>query len=57
MAVDQRDAAGELADLGQKLPGPLVDHRRDVAKTIALGDRDMTGKHDEHAGSGLAGLE
>ncbi len=22
MAVDQRDAAGELADLGQKLPGP-----------------------------------
>ena len=25
MAVDQRDAAGELADLGQKLPGALVD--------------------------------
>ena len=57
VAVDQRDAAGKLADLGQKLPGPLIDHRRDVAEAVALGDRDMTGKHDEHAGSGLAGLE
>ena len=25
MAVDQRDAAGELADLGEKLARPLVD--------------------------------
>ena len=27
MAVDQREAAGKLADLGEKLPRPLVDDR------------------------------
>ena len=57
MAIDQRDAARELADLGQKLPRPLVDHRRDMAETIALGDRDMARQHHEHAGAGLAGFE
>ena len=57
MAVDQRDAARELADLGEKLTRPLIDHRRDMAKAVALGDRDMAGQHHEHAGSGLAGLE
>ena len=57
MAVDQRDAARELADLGEKLSRPLVDHRRDVAEAVALGDRNMAGQHHEHAGSGLAGLE
>ena len=57
VAVDQRDAAGELADLGEKLAGPLIDHRRDVAEAVALGDRDMARQHDEHAGPGLAGLE
>ena len=57
MAVDQRDAAGELADLGEELARPLIDHRRDMAEAVALGDRDMAGQHDEHAGPGLAGLE
>ena len=57
MAIDQRDAAGELADLGEKLTRPLIDHRRDMAEAVALGDGDMAGQHDEHAGSGLAGLE
>ena len=57
MAVDQRDAAGELADFGEKLTRPLIDHRRDVAEAVALGDRDMAGQHHEHARSGLAGLE
>ena len=57
MAVDQRDAAGELADLGQKLPRPLIDDRRDMAEPVALGDRDMARQHHEHAGPGLAGLE
>ena len=57
MAVDQGDAARELADLGEKLPRPLIDHRRDVTEAIALGDRDMTGQNDEHARSGLAGFE
>ena len=57
MAVDQRDAAGELADLGEKLARPLIDHRRDVAEAVALGDRDMAGQDDEHAGTDLAGLE
>ena len=28
-----------------------------MAEAVALGDRDMAGKHDEHAGAGLAGLE
>ena len=28
MAVDQCDAAGELADFGQELTRPLIDHRR-----------------------------
>ena len=41
MAVDQRDAARELADFGEKLTRPLIDHRRDMAEAIALGDRDM----------------
>ncbi len=57
MAVDQSDAAGELADLGEKLPRALIDHRRDVTEAIALGDRHMAGQDDEHAGPGLAGLE
>jgi len=57
MAVDQRDAAGELADLGQKLPGALIDHRRDMAEAVAQRDRDMAGQHHEHAGARLAGLE
>ena len=57
MAVDQRDAAGKLADLGQELPRPLIDHRRDMAEAVALGDRDMARQHHEHAGAGLAGLE
>ena len=57
MAVDQRDAAGKLADFGQKLPRPLIDHGRDMAQAVALGDRDMAGEHHEHAGTGLAGLE
>ena len=57
MAVDQRDAARELADFGEELARPLVDDRRDVSEAIALGDRNMAGKHDKHARSGLAGLE
>ena len=57
VAVDQRGAAGELTDFGEKLTRSLVDHRRDVTEAIALGNRDMAGQHDEHARSGLAGLE
>ena len=57
MAFDQRDTAGELADLGEKLTRPLIDDRRHAAKAVALGDRDMAGQDDEHAGSDLAGLE
>ena len=57
MAVDQRDAAGELADLGQELPRPLIDDRRDMAEAVALGDRDMARQHHEHARPRLAGFE
>ena len=57
MAVDQREAAGKLADLGEKLPRPLVDDRGDMAKAVALGDRDGARQHHEHAGADLAGLE
>ena len=57
VAIDQRDAARELTDFGEKLPRPLIDDRRDVTEAVALGDRDMAGQNDEHAGSGLAGLE
>ena len=35
-AVDQRDAAGKLADFGEKLSRPLVDDRRDMAEAVAL---------------------
>jgi hypothetical protein len=56
-AIDQRGAAGELADLGEKLARPLIDDRRDVTEAVALADRDMAGQHDKHSGSGLAGLE
>ena len=57
MAIDQRDAAGELADFGQKLTWPLIDDRRDVAEAVALGNRDMAGQQDEHSRSRFAGLE
>ncbi|MFK4386087.1 hypothetical protein ABIA40_005495 [Bradyrhizobium sp. USDA 223] len=56
-AVDQRRPARELAELGQELPRPLIDHRRDVTETVALGDGDVARQHHEHAGPGLAGLE
>ena len=57
MAVDQRDTAGKLADLGHKLPRPLIDDRSDMAEAVAQGDRDMARQHHEHAGAGLAGFE
>src|SRR5487761_1899685 len=57
VAIDQRDAAGELTDLGEKLPRPLVDHGRDVAEAIALRDCDMARQNDKHARPGFAGLE
>src|SRR5260370_23820876 len=57
MAIDQRDAARELADFGEELTGPLIDDRRDMAEAVALGDRNMAGQHDKHARSGLAGFE
>ena len=53
MAVDQRDAAGELADLGQELARPLIDHRRDMAEPVALGDRDMPDSTTNMPGPGL----
>ena len=57
MAVDQRDAAGKLADLGQKLSRALVDDRSDMAEAVTLGDGDVAGEHDEHPRPHLAGLE
>src|SRR5712671_2360365 len=57
MAIDQRGAARELTDFGEKLTRSLIDDRRDVTKAIALGDRDMAGQDDEHARPGFAGLE
>ena len=57
MAIDQRDAAGELADLGEELPGPLFEHWRDMAEPVAQGHRDMARQHHEHAGPRLAGFE
>ena len=56
-AVDQRIAAGELADLGEELPGALLEDRRDVAKPVALRDGDMAGKQHEHARRRPAGFE
>ncbi len=56
-AIDQRDPAGKLADFGQKLSRPLVDHRRHMAEPVALGDGDMAGQQHEHARAGLAGFE
>src|SRR3954453_12302551 len=57
MAIDQRDAAGKLADFRQKLPRSLVDHRRDVAKAVTLGDCDIARQQHEHARPGSAGFE
>ena len=56
-AIDQCDAARELTDFGEKLTRPLIDYRCDMTEAIALADRDMAGQNDEHARSGLAGLE
>ena len=49
--------AGEVAELGQKLPRPLVDQRCDMTETVALGEGDMALQHDEHARPRLTGLE
>src|SRR5262245_58754163 len=57
MAIDQRDTAGELADLGQKLSRWLIDDGRDMAEPVAMGNADLARQHYEHAGTGLAGLE
>ena len=57
MAVDQREAAGKLADLGQELSRTLIDDGRDMTKAVALGDRDRTRQHHEHAGADFAGFE
>ncbi len=56
-AVDERGNPGEFRHLGQKLTGPLLDHRRDLAQPVVLFDGDMTRKNDDHPGTGLAGLE
>ena len=53
MAVDQREAAGKLADLGEELPRPLVDDRRDMAEAVALGDRHWPDSTTNMPGPGL----
>ena len=45
MAVDQRRLAGQRADLGEELARTLLDHRRDMAEAVMLGDRDVAGEH------------
>jgi hypothetical protein len=57
VAVDQGDAAGKLADLGQELARPLFDDGRDVPKAVALRDCDMAGQNDKHSRSDLAGFK
>ena len=57
MAVDQRDASGQLPDLGEELTRPLLDHGCDMAEPVALGDDDVARQDHEHARPGLAGLE
>src|SRR5579872_3446485 len=57
MTVGQRDAARKLTELGEKLPRPLFNDRRDTTKTGTAGDGDVAGQHDKHAGADLAGLE
>ena len=57
VTIDQRDAARQLTDFGQELPGSLIDHRCDMAEPVALGDRDMAGQQDKHSRTRLAGLE
>ena len=51
MAIDQRDAARELADFGQKLTWPLIDDRRDVTEAVALGDA----RHGRTAATNIPG--
>ena len=57
MTVDQRMAAGQLADLGQELTRTLPDDRSDMAETVALIDRHHAFEDDEHARGGRAGRE
>ena len=57
VAVDQGRASGQRPDLGQELPGTLIDDRRDVAEAVALGDGHMAADDDEHAAADVAGLE
>ena len=48
--VDQRRAAGELADVGEEVTGALLDDWRDMAQPVALGDRNEAFEYDQHAG-------
>jgi len=57
MAVDEGEAARELADLGQKLSRSLIDDGRDMTKAVALADGDGAGQHHEHAGTDCAGFK
>ena len=56
-AVHQCMTTGQLSDLGEKLAGPLLDHRRDVPHAIALGDRDLSRENNEHARTDFAALK
>ena len=55
--VHERATARELSDLGQELPRPPIDHRRDMTHAIALGNADMPRQDDKHARADFAGLE
>lgn len=57
MAVHQRRPRRELADLGQKMAGPMLDHRLAPPQSVALGDRDLPRQKHEHPRRGLARLE
>ena len=57
MTIDQRDTAGELPDFSEELSWSLIDHGRDVAEAITLGDRNMAGQDHEHARSRFTRFE
>jgi len=57
LAVDERRAPGQLADLGEELPRPLLHDRHDAPHAVALRDAHVALEHDEHARAALAGRE
>ena len=55
--VHERGPAGKLTQLAGERAGAMVDHGHVVAMTVAAGDTNRAGEHEQDAGREFAGFE